>query len=463
MSFSLFGIPVVIRPIFWLVALMLGAPGGTSPREMMLLGVWVAVLFVSILAHELGHAFAMRAYGREPSIELWGLGGLTHWGDGPPVSPGKDIVVSLAGPGAGLALGAVVFAAQSALAPTAGSLAAEAVRHALWINVGWGLLNLLPIVPLDGGHVLESALSLGFGSRGRRLAHGVSLLLAGAAVLYALWTRQLWIAFLAAWCAALSWRKWSEPAAATAATPLTSDAQEAIKRVYRLLAEDDPEGAESAAQVLLRRLAADDGARTATLEALAWAQIEGGRDDEAIASARQMTGSPSELLAARLAVAEGRFEEGVQRLERELSTSRSDLPALVLSSVYLNESRADLTLALLRSERGAKLQSTTHLKLGAQLFFSEHFDLALAAAEHAFERFGENVFAYNAACSCARLGRVDAGLDWLERAVETGFDDAAHLEGDADLNALRSHPRFSELALRLAGDAPGPSAETPRS
>ena len=168
MRFTLFGIPVHVQPIFWLVALMLGLPGGTGRRELAELAIWIGVLFVSILVHELGHATAMRVYGRAARIELWGLGGLTHWGPGPPVTPGKNIVVSLAGPGAGLLLGAVVFVVAGSAEPAPESLASVLVSQALWINVGWGIANLVPMLPLDGGHVTESLGGWIAGARGRR-------------------------------------------------------------------------------------------------------------------------------------------------------------------------------------------------------------------------------------------------------------------------------------------------------
>jgi Zn-dependent protease len=450
MRFSLFGIPVHVQPIFWLVGLMLGAPRGTSPREIAGLAIWMVVLFVSILAHELGHAFAMRAYGRAPHIELWGLGGLTHWGEGPPVTPARDIVVSLAGPAAGLALGAIVFGVSRAVPMEPGSLGAELVRQALWINVAWGLVNLAPILPLDGGHVLESSAAWLAGPRGRRIAAGVSLLLAIGVIVWAVSRRQLWIGFLGLWCAAISWKKWSAPenTAAGPAAPapdwalagvrevwalmMNGRADEAVKRALALL-DDVPEGNEHVA------------ARAELLEALAWARIEAGDDQGALEAARKIPGQPSDVLQGRLLISEGRVEDGIRRLQEVLDRGRNSMPALVLSSVYISEERPDMVLRLLESERGARLSPETHLMLTAQLFHADRFELALAACQLGFERFGRPAFAYNAACSLARLGRVDEGLDWLGRALRAGFDDLEALEQDPDLAALRGDPRFVEI------------------
>ena len=49
----------------------------------------------------------------------------------------------------------------------------------VWINLLWGLVNLLPMWPLDGGQATQILLSLYDRSRGQRWAHIVSLLVAG--------------------------------------------------------------------------------------------------------------------------------------------------------------------------------------------------------------------------------------------------------------------------------------------
>ena len=56
--FRLFDIPVRVHPYFWLTTLFMGL----SPDVGTLL-IWVGVVFVSILWHELGHVFAYRFFG----------------------------------------------------------------------------------------------------------------------------------------------------------------------------------------------------------------------------------------------------------------------------------------------------------------------------------------------------------------------------------------------------------------
>ena len=59
------------------------------------------------------------------------------------------------------------------------------------------------------------------------------------------------------------------------------------------------------------------------------------------------------------------------------------------------------------------------------------------------------VVQYNLACSLSLLGRREAALETLERAVALGYADRAHLEKDPDLEAVRRDPRFETLRKRL--------------
>lgn len=457
MKFSLFGIPVHIQPMFWLVALLLGAPDGTSPRALGKMASWIVVLLVSILVHELGHAFAMRAYGRSPRIELWGLGGLTHWGEGPGVSHGKNIIVSLAGPFAGILLGIVVLIVSRVVPPPQQSLASEVVRQALWINIGWGIANLVPILPLDGGHVMESTFGWIFGPRGQRVAYAISLCLAIAVLAWSLYSRQLWIAFLGFWCASASWRKWNDKSSAKASNvKLPEWVEVGVGEAWRALFSGRADDARKLALGLAEKIPEGpehDASRSAVLEVVAWASIETGDEKAALDVVARIPGGPSELLRGRLLVASGRLAEGIRDLEAAFETGRTSFPALVLSSVYVDHDRPDMTVKLLESARGKKLSAATHLTLSAQLFHADKFELSLEASRLGFERFGAGVLAYNAACAASRLGRVDDGIEWLERAIAAGFDERSALDDDHDIASLRQDPRFGPIRARLGGSA----------
>jgi Zn-dependent protease len=169
LRFRLFGIPVRVHPFFWLTTLMMGY----RLREPTLMLIWVGVVFVSILIHELGHAFAALWYGWPPRITLHGFGGLasyrpTHH------DMRSQIIISAAGPGAGFLFIALVMAVVHATGHPVSIDLSRSIQdwvlyepafesrnlnvmfsQLLWVNIFWGLINLLPIYPLDGGHIAQ--------------------------------------------------------------------------------------------------------------------------------------------------------------------------------------------------------------------------------------------------------------------------------------------------------------------
>jgi len=171
-EFSLFRIPIRIHLWFWLMALWLWTLNSDEGWAGLL--IWVAVVFQGILMHELGHAMVGRAFGRQPRIELIALGGLTWWEQRAPMSPGRSLLVSAAGPAVGIFIGSLALVLMDALRVPDPSLARYAFRSLIFVNLGWGLLNLLPVLPLDGGNIVASLMELLAPSRGRLLACYVS-------------------------------------------------------------------------------------------------------------------------------------------------------------------------------------------------------------------------------------------------------------------------------------------------
>lgn len=193
-EFSLARVPVRIRPSFWIVAGLLGLGLG-DPR---LLALWVAVVFVSVLVHEMGHALTARRFGADAAVELNTIGGLTSWrSDGRGLTPGRRAAVAAAGSAAGIALGLATLGSFHLVGPT-GGLIGLAVTMIVWVNIGWGVLNWLPIRMLDGGHLVMSLLDLVAGDRAERIADGIFLLTALVAVAAAVYFRLPIVTVMAA-------------------------------------------------------------------------------------------------------------------------------------------------------------------------------------------------------------------------------------------------------------------------
>lgn len=154
LHFSLFGFPVTIHWMFWVITAMLfGGFEARTPEQFQFLILSMVAAFLSVLIHELGHAFLMRRYGARASILLHSMGGLAFADRS--FTRGKSIIVSLAGPVVEIVCGLLVWELSGIDGPAAVKF--FFLQFAL-ISIYWGLINLIPIYPLDGGHIMVHVL-----------------------------------------------------------------------------------------------------------------------------------------------------------------------------------------------------------------------------------------------------------------------------------------------------------------
>lgn len=221
LRFRLLGIPVRVHPFFWVLAGMLGWQNQDLPR----VALWVVCVFVSIVVHEFGHALTARAFGASPSVVLYGFGGLCMY-QNVRQSPRQRAAVLICGPGAGFVLCGLVMlfyslrygltlpehfemaraelwmepnreistsvfrkilAVPLALRSERGFqvlMPLYAYHFLLFINLVWGLINLLPVWPLDGGQLTQTVLSEVNPYNGRRWTHTISLVCAGLVAIF---------------------------------------------------------------------------------------------------------------------------------------------------------------------------------------------------------------------------------------------------------------------------------------
>ena len=185
LNFGVFGFRVRVHPFFWLGAGLLGSQILQSSVYAWL--IWIAVVFVSILVHEMGPAIAFRGFGRNAHIVLYAFGGLAI--------PNSDvsgrfrrILVSLAGPFAGFLLAGILYGSNR-LHPWAtenGPYVFYIYFFLFSVNFFWGLLNLLPVFPLDGGQVSRELCDWRWYPRGLRISLQISVWTALAVVIYSL-------------------------------------------------------------------------------------------------------------------------------------------------------------------------------------------------------------------------------------------------------------------------------------
>ena len=142
-----------VDAIFLVIFVFVFVGAGMSMDQILL--IFIALL-MTILFHELGHALTALAVGQMGvSITITGLGGLCSYvGDR---HPKKELAISFAGPATNLMLAWVSWLFLSNGVPTDVTLR-FLLEQFWWWNLVLGILNALPIFPLDGG---QMALSLG--------------------------------------------------------------------------------------------------------------------------------------------------------------------------------------------------------------------------------------------------------------------------------------------------------------
>ena len=204
LRFSVLGIPVRVTPMFWLGTVVLG--WGSMKFGPPYLLMWVIVCFVSILVHELGHALVARWLGCDViEAALYLMGGVAVYLPGRNYTQGKSILIALAGPGAGFILWGLMefvfaepilrFTIQN-LDPNVAPLIGYGIIQWLHINLWWGLVNLLPVLPLDGGRVLQGVCTSISPFRGDDYAHKMGIVVGGLAALYFLMNDQTYAGIL---------------------------------------------------------------------------------------------------------------------------------------------------------------------------------------------------------------------------------------------------------------------------
>lgn len=230
LNFNFLGFPCRVHPAFFILPVLFsGAFGRQFPINMGIsMLIVAAVFFISVLVHELGHTLAFRYFGIDSRIVLYWMGGLAipggrggmgSWGGGRTRSlkPNEQIIVSLAGPVAGLLL-ALVFAAVLVvltgevriewygpfpipLAKTIeGSILFDSpplhmfIHASIIINIILNFFNLLPVFPLDGGQIARQLFVKADPWAGVRKSVILSMCVAVFVALYSLTSKDTFLA-----------------------------------------------------------------------------------------------------------------------------------------------------------------------------------------------------------------------------------------------------------------------------
>lgn len=453
MQFRIFGIPVHVQAGFWLTGVFLSYRELLGPQKYLAL-VWLACVFVSILIHELGHAFVMIRYGLSPEITLHMLGGAAGSPGLPRLTRPQRIFVSFAGPLAGFVLGGVVYGILNAfpqLTTVSGPEASAAevslvvgLQQLFWINIWWGVVNLVPVLPLDGGHILEDLL----GPKRLRTTAIVALIAGSAVVLYAVSIQWWWLAFIFGLATAQSFQRFraaAAPAQRSSAPP--REREESIDpsvaaRLAEARAALDDERFDEAGTIAELVLSSNPpkSARVAALSVIVWAHLLEGRASEAarVLGALRREGEPDAALVAAILMAQDELGDARRLLEAARATGddRKEIVGpliqiLIRQGEVARAAATALDIVETLSEEDARQMATI-------AFEHQAYPWAARLQEALFERTAAPEDAYDAVRSKALEGDLPGALTMLRRAVAAGYSDSARAWSDKALEALRS-------------------------
>ena len=159
------GIEVRVHLFFLLMLLGFGAVemarGGAQAAVSAL--IFISLVFLCVLLHEFGHAYAALAFGiRTPDITLLPIGGLARL-DRIPEKPSQELIIALAGPLVNVLIagGLLLALGKGAAVPVSrwftGNI--NLLETLFSVNITLALFNLLPAFPMDGGRVLRALLA----------------------------------------------------------------------------------------------------------------------------------------------------------------------------------------------------------------------------------------------------------------------------------------------------------------
>ena len=188
-------IPVKISPSFFVMAGLLGFINTFSLPGTL---IWMFVIFISVLFHEYGHAIAATLFGQQAQIQLFAFGGLTL-PQGKKLKNWQEFIVIAMGPMFGFILfflSLLIPVEPVSSLGVAGPYLAYTVLITRFINLFWTIINLIPILPLDGGHLLRVILQSFIGHKAWKVSFVISLVLSALASIFFFFIGQFFVGII---------------------------------------------------------------------------------------------------------------------------------------------------------------------------------------------------------------------------------------------------------------------------
>lgn len=177
MNFRFLKIPVYIDPTYWIFLLFVIGTTNVPIRESILITI---IITFSVLVHEYGHALAALFWNANPRIVLRAFGGVTHF-NSYAITPKQRFLITLSGP---MLHGLLILIPYILIKMNA--FDNYYIRYVLYVpkylNTILLLLNLIPIMPFDGGILMRFLLEKKFGRKGYHASIIIGIISAAIAI-----------------------------------------------------------------------------------------------------------------------------------------------------------------------------------------------------------------------------------------------------------------------------------------
>jgi hypothetical protein len=341
-------------------------------------------------------------------------------------------------------LAAIVGVALSHQVSSNSEIVRTALDDLIWVNVIWGVFNLLPILPLDGGHLASDLFGVG-PARVLSIAGAVGLgvlgLATGAPFL-------LFMAFILG----------SQSLGAMRADRDGPQLQQ-LDDARRALLQG--ENAEAIEKIESLGTPSSFTVEVTSAELLAWAHLAEGRPADARAALDRLRGGISrttQLVQRMVSLSEGNQTDTIAQA---FVYCDDVVGAMIAARIVSAAGLVDRVLEELRTlpilPGPPRTNGYRALQLG--LHHAGRYRDAARVGALLFEQEPGALVAYNVACSCALAGDTQDALAWLDRAVEKGFRDTNLLDRDNNFDTIRDTDGFRALRSWMEAGPPGDDSE----
>lgn len=456
LRFRLGSIPVTVHPSHLLVSAVLGldlfATGGGAdvPMSARLPGMvsWMAIVFVSVLVHELGHALVSLAYGYQPTIELVALGGVTRPNAPGPIPWHRNVLLTAAGPLFGLLLAVASMGAIFVLQGRDAHVP-QFLRTLMYVNFFWTFVNLLPVLPLDGGQISSTLATRIFGPRGFIAAQVLALLVCAGVVLLGLHFGFTFLAVFFGMYGFQALRILSEAFRRTSDATVKGPHAETLAQAQAAMAEGRMDDARRLGLSVLDANDVPAEARGRAHYLLGWVALKEGKGRPALDHFSQVHGQNVEAhaLAAAFSLV-GDDARAVTLWEMAWRETGDRTVMHEFAGCLIRLGKVQAALRLPGVEPAGAFTCAERV-----LFIRGAYSEAAAVGEEALRHVPDPRIAYDAACAFARARNEADAVRLLRRASELGYRDAAYAASDEDLAPLHGHPGFEEWLAELRQSA----------